>query len=120
MTQLVAGKALPHEYVEAGWCQNAAALNDLGDNVEARDKSATAWCATGAIEASIPADRHQEDAKNLLIIHVHQELRKRGVYGVLSWNDKDTQNKGAVVALLKSCATKYDWRIILGVKNEDA
>lgn len=86
----------PSDYIRRGWCQNAAAQDDLGRRCDATSSLAQQWCLVGSVRAAYP-----EDA--VLRTQVFDKLfRQAKTYGLSSWNDNPSRTQQEVLAVLQA------------------
>ena len=115
------GKALPSEYVAAGWCRGAAAIEKDGSACDTRGPNAAAVCLTAALERALPARfayiTSDDDAFDLLG-HMQEDIYRvvvtkygrRGAAGPLSFNDRVATSQAEVIEALQEAEKDYDWK----------
>lgn len=87
--------------IEAGWCQNAAAQNDAGDEVHIDDPSATRVCLVTAIYQTVPeADLDSVYAPIMSICGVVKQFQ------LVDWNNDPSQTQATVLRMLDQAIEK--------------
>ena len=107
------GLVLPHQYVEAGWCQGYLAQGE--DNLLASTcGDDTVRVSTGGAVARASCQDMPTGKK--MMAQVKYELSASGYpldrYSLKDWNDTLGRTPQQVIDLLKHCAEKYHWRSV--------
>jgi len=84
-----------------GWCKKLAAVNAYGDQVDARDPNACAWCLVGAVKATLDF----RDGYNLL--HALDELIKPEFECLAYFNDA-CNNVDEVILFLEMASCRLN------------
>jgi len=81
--------------IEAGWCQNAPALNNDGDEVHIDDPTATRVCLVTAIYQTVPeADLARVYAPIMQSCNVVKDFK------LVDWNNDPQRTKDQVLKML--------------------
>jgi hypothetical protein len=89
--------AIMWRVVPESWTQYAEARDERGIRVEASDKSACSWCASGAVREALPTLHDREKALKALAV-------KSGCGSVLFWNDLHIQSPTQAAEWLEAAA----------------
>ena len=124
MTMPAPGKALPHEYIAAGWSTGEMARTDAGSYVEAVSPRVATVCAAGSIARSTNDDSDDawkpltlefiREAKIEMAAHLRDNYprHKDCTHGTLSgWNDCIKTTKSEVEEVLRVVAHNNQWAI---------
>lgn len=84
---------LPSDYLQAGWCQDALAVNADGIPVAPEDPSATMWDLEGAVRAAFQTS-NETLRRYMMRLNVHLED-----IPMVIWNGQDHRTKEEVVRL---------------------
>ena len=102
-TQLLALKTA-RDLLNRGWCQFDFARDSQGNPVGPNHPDATCFCAVGALRATMPPGRGQDnmdDRINCVRLLNEQLYRRHGTdfKAVSTWNDQEERTQGQVLAL---------------------
>ncbi len=99
---------LPSKYLEKGWCQFTAAVDDVGVVVDVTSDRAVKWCLLGSVHAAYCSGSISEIDKDNMINKLGNILDANLIDDMFRYNDSQERTQEDVVKIMIQAERKLD------------